>query len=295
MSATSFTELAANEPMHHRPPIRGSRLLKNVVLYLLLTIAAGAVVAPLLWMIVTSLRPADEVLKGKGGWIPSRLTISNYADAFAAVPLARYFLNSLFVASIVVASNLFLCSLTGYALAKFEFRANRAVFLLILSTMMIPAQMMFIPLFLVVRSLGIVDSYLALIIPAAMNPFGVFLMRQAMQGVPNDLIDSARIDGARELAIFLRIAWPLTLPTQAALAIFTFLWSWNGFLWPLIVIRSPELFTLPIGLTAFQDLHGTDYHLLLAGLTFSVAPQLVLFLIFQRQFINGVTMAGLKG
>jgi multiple sugar transport system permease protein len=259
-------------------------------------LAAGAFVMalPFLWMISTSLKTPDQIFAYPMKWMPSPFVFENYVRAFEAVPMLRYIFNSLFTALSVTLSNLFFCSLAGYSLAKFEYPGRNAIFITIISTLMIPAEATIVPTFIIVRKLGWVDSYAALIFPAAMNAFGVFMMRQSMTSIPQDLIDCARIDGCGEFGIYLRIILPLSKAPLSALSIFMFMWSWNAFLWPLVVIRSQSLFTLPVGLTFFQDDYLDEYNLIMAGSVIAVIPILILFISLQKHFIKGMTLSGMK-
>lgn len=266
----------------------------RAVLYLLATVGALLMLIPVYWMVVTSVKAPGDILRYPMQWLPAPWYWPNYSRVFEVIPFALYFFNSLLVAGAVALCNLTLCSLAGYSLANFRYPGRDLVFVGILATMMIPVQLLFIPLFLVVKTLDLTNSYWSLILPAAMNPLAVFLMRQGMLGMPRELIEAARIDGAGEMRIFLRIVMPLMMPTVATLVIFTFTWSWNAFLWPLIVIKSSSLFTLPLGLSAFQDLYGTEYGPLMAGMTITVLPMFLAFVALQRYFIKGMTLTGLK-
>ena len=249
---------------------------------------------PFFWMLSTSFKTPAQIFVYPIEWIPSPFIFENYQKVFEVVPMFRYIFNSLFTALSVTLSNLFFCSLAGYSLAKFEYPGRNLIFISILATLMIPFEVTVVPTFIIVRKLGWVNSYAALIFPAAMNAFGVFLMRQSMMSIPQDLIDSARIDGCREFGIYRRIILPLSKAPLSALSIFMFMWSWNGFLWPLIVIRSQNLFTLPLGLTFFQDDYFDEYNLIMAGSVIAVIPILVLFVTLQKHFIKGMALSGMK-
>ncbi|MCL5109360.1 MAG: carbohydrate ABC transporter permease [Chloroflexi bacterium] len=264
------------------------------LLYGLATMGALLMLIPVYWMVVTSFKAPGDILHYPMQWLPAPWYLGNYARVFEVIPFFLYFFNSLLVAGAVALSNLALCSLAGYSLANFHYPGRDVVFVAIIATMMIPVQLLFIPLFLVVKTLDLTNTYWSLILPAAMNPMAVFLMRQGMLGMPRELAEAARIDGAGELRIFLRIVMPLMTPTLVTLLIFTFTWSWNAFLWPLIVIKSSELFTLPLGLSAFQDLYGIEYGPLMAAMTITVLPMFIAFATLQRYFIKGMALTGLK-
>ncbi|NPV54237.1 MAG: carbohydrate ABC transporter permease [Firmicutes bacterium] len=269
--------------------------MRRFLLYLVITTGALIMLLPLVWMVSTSLKPPEEVFTYPIRWIPENIRWMNFVDVFTVIPLARYFFNSILVSTTVMVGNLFFCTLAGLSLAKYNYPGKDIIFVLVLGTMMIPVQMIFLPLFLVVKVLGLVNTYGALILPNIINPMGVFLMRQMIMDVPQDLMDSARIDGASEWTIYWKMILPIIKPPMAALAIFIFVWTWNAFLWPMISTSSKELFTLPVGLSAFQDMYGTQYNLLMAGMVVSTAPIVTLFLFLQKQFIKGLTFSGLKG
>ncbi|MHB1133552.1 MAG: carbohydrate ABC transporter permease [Chloroflexota bacterium] len=268
--------------------------LERPLLYVLATAGAVLMLLPVYWMVVTSLKAPGDIIRYPMQWLPETWYFRNYSRVFEAIPFFLYFFNSVVVAGAVALSNLVLCSLAGYSLANFNYPGKNLVFVGILATMMIPVQLLFIPLFLVVKTLGMVDNYGALILPSVMNPMAVFLMRQAMLSMPRELIEAARIDGAGEARIFLRIVMPLMGPSIATLIIFTFTWSWNAFLWPLIVIKSSSLFTLPLGLSSFLDMYDIEYGPLMAGMTITVLPMIVAFLALQRYFIKGMALTGMK-
>ncbi len=287
--------MAAQAPAVARPAPRPRLPWRRLLLHSLAIAGVVMVLLPAYWMLITSFKPRAEIMTYPMTWFPVAPTLDNYRRVFEAMPFGRYMFNSAFVSAVVMVSNLLLCSLAGYSLALFRYPGRDLVFLLILGTMMIPVQLLFIPLFLVVKALGLVNTYAALIVPLAMTPMGVFLMRQSMLGMPRELVEAARIDGASEVAIWARIVMPLMGPGLAALAIFSFMWSWNAFLWPLIVIGDASLFTLPLGLAAFQDLYEIEFGPMMAGMVLSVVPVVLAFVFLQRYFIKGLTLTGLKG
>jgi multiple sugar transport system permease protein len=205
-----------------------------------------------------------------------------------------HFLNSFFVATVVTAIRLLTSALAGYVFAKFRFPGNRIIFLMILSVMMIPGPVFLLPTYQIVRYLGMLNSYWALIVPSLYTPFGIFLMRQYMHSIPTDLVDAARIDGCSEYRIFFQIVLPLCGPVIAALGIFEFMWNWDNLLWPLVVLNKRKLYTLPIGLALFSNHRGSDYALIMAGSTIAVIPVIIVYLIFQRWFIQGIALTGMK-
>jgi multiple sugar transport system permease protein len=274
-----------------RPPRQWSRWL----LYLGLTIGFVLVVAPFAWMILGSFKGEAELRQVPPTWWPQTPTLDNYRALFSKAAFPRYFLNSVVVAVFVTTGNVIFCSMLGYALAKLRFRGKNVVFGLVMGTLMVPGMVTFVPLFILVANLGLVDTYPGLILPFLVTPFGVFLMRQFIIGLPDDLLDAARVDGAGELRIFRSIILPLCGPAVATLGILTFLGSWNSFLWPLVVAQTQEHYTLPVALALFATGQNvTNYGILLAGATVVVVPVVVVFLIFQRRFIEGIATTGIK-
>jgi ABC-type glycerol-3-phosphate transport system permease component len=249
---------------------------------------------PILWMVSTSLKPLGGVFKLPVEWWPADPQWQNYAAAWEQYPFGRYFLNSTVVAVLTTVLNVLLSALAGYALAKYEFYGKRAIFLAILATLMLPIEVLMVPTFLVVRNLGWLDTYQAMIIPAAANAFGVFLMRQTMLHVPDALLDAARIDGASELRILFQIVMPLLWPATFTLALLEFRESWDSFVWPLIVVSQDQLRTVSIGLSLFQQENMTNYSQLMAMSTVAMLPMLILFFFFQRSFIQGIAGTGIK-
>jgi len=265
-------------------------------LYVIVTLGLLVFCIPVYYMASTSFKAESEVFAMPIHWIPHQFRPSNYPEAFAAAPFARYFYNSVVVAVAVVLATLFFSALAGYGFAKFSFPGQRIAFLFVLSTMMIPFQVLLIPLYVVVYNLGWTNSYAGLIIPGAISAFGVFLMRQFCLTLPDELLDAARIDGSGELGIFLQIVLPLLKPPLASLAIITFMGSWNNFLWPLIVVTKGDLFTLPVGMTVFtQPMRAPYWTYIMAVSTVATFPIVLVFVTLQRYFIQGVVLSGMKG
>ena len=264
-------------------------------LYVVLTIGFVVVVTLFVWMILGSFKGESELRQVPPTWWPETPTLDNYRQLFAKESFLRYFLNSTVVAIIVTVGNLIFCSMVGYALAKLTFRGKKLVFGLVMGTLLLPGMVTFVPLFVLVANMGLVDSYPGLILPFLVTPFGVFLMRQFIVGLPDDLLDAGRVDGASELRIFRQIILPLCGPGLATLGILTFLGSWNNFLWPLVVAQTQDHYTLPVALALFSTGQNvTNYGLLLAGATVVVAPIVIVFLILQRRFIEGIATTGIK-
>lgn len=264
-------------------------------LYLLLVVALIAVVAPFVWMILGSFKGEGELRQVPPTWWPETASLDNYTQLFSRLSFGTYFLNSTIVAVVVTAGNLLFCSMLGYALAMLDFKGKKLIFTAVMTTLMIPGVVTFVPLFVLVANAGLVDSLPGLFLPFLVSPFGVFLMRQFILGLPKDLLDAGRVDGAGELRIFRQIILPLCGPALATLGILTFLGSWNNFLWPLVVAQSEEHYTLPVALALYSTgQNSTNYGLLLAGATVVVIPVLVVFLVFQRRFIEGIATTGIK-
>ena len=260
----------------------------------LLLLAGGIVMlTPLLFMFSTSLKDSADVYDLR--LIPVAPTLDNYLKVLSDGRFMRWFVNSLGIATIVTISNVFFDSLVGYTLAKYRFRGRYLVFVAILSTLMIPTEMLVIPWYLMARNFGWLDTYWGIMFPGMMTAFGTFLMKQFFETVPNDFLEAARVDGLNEFSIFWRIAMPLVTPALSALAIFTFLGNWTSFIWPLIVTTSKELYTLPVGLSSFAVEQAIQWELIMTGAALATLPTLAVFLVLQRYIVRGVVLAGLKG
>ena len=253
------------------------------------------VVIPFIWMVISSFKPEAEVMTVPPTWWPETPTTDNYDQLFTKLDFPTYFANSAIVAVATAVGNMVFCSMLGYALAKLQFPGKRLVFVLVLGTLMVPGVVTFIPLFVLTTNLGLTNSLPGMFLPYLAGPFGVFLMRQYILGLPDELIQAARVDGASELRIFFSIILPLCGPAVATLGILTFLTSWNNFLWPLVVATDESKFTLPVALALFAvGQNATKYGLLLAGSVVVVLPVLLVFLFLQRRIIQGVAMTGIK-
>ncbi len=264
-------------------------------LYAVMTVAVLVVVAPFVWMILGSVKSEGELRQSPPTWWPESASLDNYTELFSRLDFGTYFTNSILVAVAVTAGNLLFCSMLGYALALLDFRGKKAVFSIVMVTLMIPGVVTFVPLFVLVANAGLIDSLPGLILPFLVSPFGVFLMRQFILGLPRDLLDAGRVDGAGELRIFASIIMPLCGPALATLGILTFLGSWNSFLWPLVVAQTEKSYTLPVALALYSTgQNSTQYGLLLAGATVVVIPVLLVFIVFQRRFIEGIATTGIK-
>lgn len=250
---------------------------------------------PFFWMISSSLKNSVEAFATPPTLFPKAPTLENYRHVFQTLDMPRLFLNSIAVSVAVVFVQITTSALAGYAFARLYFRGKNAIFLVYLATMMIPFQVIIVPMFIEMRQLGLIDSYLGLILPMIASAFGVFLMRQAMLAIPRELEEAAILDGASHFRLFRSIAVPLCIPTIAALTILSFMSVWNSFLWPLIIIYSPDKMTLPLALANLHGEHATDWPLVMAATTLSVLPIAIIYLVLQRQIAQSFLTAGLKG
>ena len=263
--------------------------------YLILVFFAVVMIFPFVWMLMSSFKDATQIFKMK--LFPTEPTLDNYMYIFfsKSSKFPQWFLNSAIVAVSTTISVLFFDSLLGYTLSKFRFPGKKLIFLLIISTLMIPTEMLVIPWYAMIRAMKWGNTYWAIMFPGMISAFGVYLMRQFMSTIPDDLIDAARVDGQGELRIFLTVVMPLVSPALATLAIFNFIGNWNSFLWPLIAASKPRMFTLPVGLANFSGEAGSDWHYIMTGATVAMLPLVIIFLIFQKQIVKGIAMTGLKG
>lgn len=276
-------------------PRRWRRQLGHALLYVVLLGGAFLIVLPFIYMISTSFKSLSEVFQTPIQWIPSELRLENYTTPLREHPIRQYFQNSLLVAVSVTLLNLLTCSLAGYSFAKFRYPGRNLLFGVVLATMMIPLASMIIPLFMVVKSLGWVDTYWGLILPAGTSAFGIFLMRQHMMTIPDELIDAARLDGSSEIRTFFAIILPMSRTALASLAIFIFMWNWDSFFWPLLVVTDEQYRTLPLGIALFESSYGTNYPQLMAVAFLAMLPVLLVFLVLQRHFIEALALSGVKG
>jgi multiple sugar transport system permease protein len=267
----------------------------TLALHALLIAGSVVMLLPFAWMLSTSLKLPPDIFTYPPVWIPSPIAWQNYAKTVTVMPFGRFYLNSLIVTTGVTLLQLLTSSLAAFAFARMRFPGRNLLFLLYLATLMIPFQVTMIPNFILVRALGWYDTYQALILPPAFSAFSTFLLRQYFMGIPRELDEAARIDGATSLRIWWQVIMPLAGPAIAALATFVSLNSWNDFLWPLIITNSPAMRTLPVGLSTFQGQYKTDWNLLMAGSMIAMVPVLLVYIIGQRWFIRGITLSGLGG
>jgi multiple sugar transport system permease protein len=279
---------AANKPLSYR--------LERIALHVLVGIGAFVMAFPFIWMILTSLKDSSQAFIIPPQWLPNPWQLDNYPASLQALPFGLAYINSFYISVIVVTVSLLTASMAAYAFAKINFPAREILFLLFLATMMVPGQVTIIPLFLIMKYLGWVDTHLAIIVPGALfNAFAVFLLRQFIRGIPKELEEAAMIDGCNRFRTYWQIILPLLVPAMSALGIFLFLGSWNNFFVPLIFLNTPELFTVPLMLNQFRGQYTVDWTLLMAGSAIAVIPVLVVYIFGQRKIIEGITLTGLTG
>ena len=278
---------------------------RTALTHAVLIAGALVMVGPLVWMVLTSFKTAADAAAFfdtprrlwavvQGLW-PDPVTLENYRAVFDERPMGRYFINSIIYTLLRMGPSLLFCSLAGFVFAKLEFRWSYVLFWALVGTMMIPFQIKMLTLYEMMVDFGWINTYWGLISIRLMEPFGIFLFRQTIMGIPDDLIDAARIDGCGPLRTYYNVILPLIKPTLAAYSIFLFMWTWNDFLWPLLVVNSEALKPLELGILSFSDINNPDYVKMMAASTVAVAPVIAFFLAMQRHFIRGVTMTGLKG
>lgn len=284
---------AAVEPAGRRT--RRARSGRQWWIYTLLLAGLVLAVAPFLWMVLSSVKPDAEVRQVPPTWWPENPTLDNYRDLFQRLNFPRFFANSVIVATAVTLGNVVFCTMIGYALAKLSFPGRRILLALVLTMLMIPTVATFVPLFVLVSNFGLVNTFGGLILPFLAQPLGVFIMRQFILGIPDELIDAARVDGAGELRILARVVAPLCGPAIATVAVITFFAQWNNFLWPLVVAQTEEKYTLPVALALYSvGQNNARFGLLMAGAVVIVIPILIVFALLQRYVVQGIAVTGLK-
>ena len=261
----------------------------------LVTFGALIMIVPFAFMVITSFKTQTEIIAIPAVWLPSQLTLDNFVQVWSRTELLRSLINTAYVAVVITAATVFSSSLMGFVFSKYEFRGRDVIFTISLAGMMLPFYVISIPLYLMIITLGWVDSYAALIVPSLYNSFGVFMMRQFMFSIPSELLDSARLDGCSEFRIFWSIALPLSKSAAGALSLLNLMVYWNWFFWPLIVLNSEEKFTISLTLTKFMGLYWTEYGPLTAGSFLAVIPIIITFLLLQRYFVEGIATTGMKG
>ncbi len=271
----------------------------KIVGYLVLILVALTMVIPFIWMVTTSLKAPNTAFAYPPQILPTEIDFRNYEMLFTLVPFGKYFLNTVIITALTVLGQIIITSLAAYGFARLNFMGRDTLFLIYLATMMVPYQVTLIPLFLIVFNLGWINTYQGLIIPAISSVFGIFLLRQAFQGVPRDYQEAARIDGASEFTIYRKIFLPLNGPALATLAVFAFMGTWTDLLWPLLIARSPEMRTLELGLAYFNSstsaFRQTNWPLMMAASVVVMLPVLIVYIFAQRYFVRGISLSGVKG
>lgn len=275
--------------------VRLLRLARQGILYAILVISALFMIVPFLWMLSTSLKTDQYVLTMPPQFFSRPLTLHSYMRLAELFPIGRMFFNSLLVASLTTLGQLATCSMAAYAFARMDFKGRDALFLVYLATLMIPFQVTITPLFILMRYLGWINTYQGLIFPGVFSAFGTFLLRQSFLTIPKELDEAAFIDGASHFTVYWRIILPLAKPALATLGVFSFMGSWNAFLWPLFVVRDMEMMTLPVGLATLHGRWLTQWNLVMAGTIITILPMLVVYLMAQKYFVRGVLLSGIKG
>jgi multiple sugar transport system permease protein len=269
--------------------------MQRIILYSLLIVGAILSLLPIIWMVSASLMPSGEASTFPPRLFPSSVTFSHYVDLFTRLSLGRYLFNSAFIAIIVTGLSLIINAMAGYAFAKLRFRGREKVFRALSAGLVLPVQVSMLPLFLLLKNMGLINTYWGVIIPGLASIFGIFLIRQYAISIPDEMLDAARVDGASELRIFWSIVVPGILPILATLAIWTFLATWNDFMWPLIVLSDESHYTLPVALANLAGEHVQDTELMMAGSVITIIPVMLVFLFLQRYYIQGVMAGSVKG
>jgi multiple sugar transport system permease protein len=274
-----------------RPP---RRYVGTVLVHAALVALAVVAMTPLLWMVSASMMPTGEATAVPLRWLPTRPTLEHYRTLFARMDLGRQLLNSAVVAGVTTASAALVNGMAGYAFAKLRFAGRERLLRVMLLALVVPGQIGMLPLFLLVRALGLVNTLAGVVLPGLTSIFGILLVRQYALSLPDSVLDAARVDGAGELGVFRRVALPLLLPILVTLAVFTFLGTWNDFLWPLVVLADDRRYTLPVGLASLAGEHVQDTELMMAGAVVTIAPAVALFVVLQRQYLTGIMGGGVK-
>jgi len=269
--------------------------IHKIFLYVLLIATAAITLSPIVWMLSVSLMPAGASSTYPPPFLPDDVTLEHYENLFTRLNLARYLLNSTVIAVGVTLLSLLINSMAGYAFAKYRFRGRDKLFRLLLAGLVIPAQVTMLPLFLMLNKMGFINTYVGVMIPGMASVFGIFLMRQYMLSIPDSLIDAARIDGAGDFMVYWRLVIPLCKPIFVTLAIFTFMGTWNDFLWPLIVMTDDSMYTLPVALANLMGEHAQDTELMMAGSVLTILPVMLVFMVLQKYYIQGIMMGSVKG
>jgi multiple sugar transport system permease protein/alpha-1,4-digalacturonate transport system permease protein len=287
------TALPATSNDYRQQAIRRQRVSK-VLIWLALAAGALVMIFPIYWMTTTALMPPRDSIARDVSVIPRTLTMDNFEGGWNRLPWGRWYANTVFIAGMRVLITVTINLLGGYTFAKFQFRGRNVLFFMMVATLMIPIQVILVPRFIVVSSLGLANTPWGVILPASAEAFGIFFVRQFMVAFPDELLEAARLDGASELTIFRRIVLPLSKPAIAVLVIMSFSWSWNGFIWPLVVLSSQENYTVQLGLNFMKGFYYTEWNQIMAMALISLLPILIVFVLFQRYFVQGIAHTGLK-
>jgi multiple sugar transport system permease protein len=266
----------------------------QALIHLLLILASLVFVVPFIWMFLSSFKPALEIIKIPPTFIPKKFTFVNYQTIFERLHFWRYFLNSAVVSVSITVIAMFTSAIAGFVFTKFDFPGREAVFFFCLAGLMIPFAVIVLPLYLFVSKVGLQNRHLGLILPLCVSPFGIFLVRQFMEGIPMEMVEAARIDGASNLWIFFRVMWPLSTASIGGVGVFTFLWTWNQLWWPLMIVSKESMRTLPLAVTALTFQHAKRYDMIVTGATLAVIPVMIVFAAAQRRLVRGVTLTGMK-
>lgn len=295
MTKTAIVSSTRRISTQAHPVARYLHFARQAVLYAVLVISALFMIVPFLWMLSTSLKVDQYVLTMPPQFIPRPLTLDSYVRLAELFPIERMFLNSTLVATLTTVGQLVTCSMAAYAFARMRFKGSNSLFLVYLTTLMIPFQVTITPLFILMRYLGWINTYQGLILPGVFSAFGTFLLRQFFLTIPRELEEAAFMDGASRWTVYRRIILPVAKPALATLGVFSFMESWNAFLWPLFVVRDMELMTLPVGLATLHGRWLTEWNLVMAGTVITVVPMLAVYLLAQQYFVRGVVLSGIKG
>ncbi len=281
--------------MDKKKSLKKQKVILDIIIYCILSIVGITMIFPFLWMFSTSLKDLSQVFTTSINLIPNPIKWGNYIKAWSSIPFGRFYINSIFVAVTITIGQVFTSSLAAYAFARLKFPGRDKLFFAYLATMMIPGTVTMIPVFILMKIMGWLDTYKALILPGMFTAYGTFMLRQFFMTLPHDLEDAAKIDGCSLFGIYWRVIIPLSKPALATLATFTFIWNWGNFIWPLVITNSEKMKTLPIGLSYFQDLHSTEWTLLMAASLIVLVPALIVFIFNQRFFTRGIALTGMKG
>lgn len=271
------------------------RKIKQICLHVILIVLVGITVIPFIWMIISSFKSNSDIIAINQSFIPKMFTIENYINVQEKFNFVRLFANSLFLTVVITVIVVYTSTISGFVFAKYDFFGRKLLFNFILATMMIPWCVTIIPKYSIMMKIGWLDTYSAIIIPAAMSGFGIFMMKQSISMIPDEMIEAARIDGASEWRIFRQIIIPMSQNAISSIAIFQFLWSWEDYLWPYLIINSEEKQVLAVALKTFNGQYGTDYGGLFAATSISIIPVILVYLVFQKRFIDGIASSSIKG